>query len=170
MEIFMKSVNVFLGYLTVISIMLLASCSSDSSTNSPTNNTSEYGFTCTLNGGGYTNQAVKIATVTGSVYVLDDDQTAVTCTNDANEVGIVSFKGNKAGTFQITESDENNNLVVITLRQSVYITLVSGTINVTSYGSVGGDVVGTFSGQGMTTVGEQPVQVTNGTFRAKRVI
>lgn len=156
----------FFVFLAAISIMLISSCSSDSSTN-PLVNSTDYGFTCTLNGGGYTNQAVKITTGTGSIYSSDDNQTAVTCTNVNTDVGIVSFEGNKTGTFQITNGEVN--LVMITLAQSTYIAMTSGTINVTSYGNVGGDVVGTFSGQA-AVVGGQIIQVTNGTFKAKRAL
>jgi len=148
--------------------MLLGSCSSDSSTNPPAN-TTDYGFTCTLNGGGYTNQAIKITPGSGSVYSVDDNQTAITCTNAATQVGVVSFKGNKTGTFQVT-ADDDDNLVMMTLGVGVYIEIISGTINVTSYGAVGGDVIGTFTGQGEIANGGQTVQVTNGTFKAKRAV
>ena len=167
----MKCFNMFFVCLAAISIMLLGSCSSDSSTNPPAN-TTDYGFTCTLNGGGYTNQAIKITPGSGSVYSVADDQTAVTCTNAATEVGVVSFKGNKTGTYKI-EAGDDKNLVMMTIGAvgtGVYIEIISGTINVTSYGAVGGDVIGTFSGQGEIASNGNAVQITNGTFKAKRAL
>jgi len=63
----MKCFNMFFVCLAAISIMLLGSCSSDSNNNPTTPTTTDYGFTCTLNGGGYTNQAIKITPGSGSV-------------------------------------------------------------------------------------------------------
>jgi hypothetical protein len=121
-----------------------------------------------LNGGGYNNQAVKIITENGSVYSVEVNQTTVTCLNAAYQMAWVSFKENKTGTFQITEEEDNS--VKISVDFGVYINLISGTINVTSYGNVGGDVIGTFSGEGENTSNGQAVQVTKGTFKVKRSI
>ncbi len=166
----MRITKTFFILTLIIFGVFFISCSDDSSSTNPTNNTSGYSFSCTLNGGGFSNQTLKYTVVAGSIYSLEDDATAVTFSNATSDGGVVVFRGKSTGTFTINENEDDTNGVIITIGGTQVIGLTSGTIKVTTYGNVGGDVKGTFSGTAINASNGENVQVTNGSFSAKRVV
>jgi hypothetical protein len=162
----MKFLKVLFSISLLTFSIFIFSCSSDSSTNQTPTNTTK--FTCTLNGGGFNNITITYGTAAGAIYVPVDDETGISFTGATqSEVGTVSFQGNKTGTFTITE--DNNNNIALLFAGNTGLTLTSGTITVTTYGNIGGDIIGTFSGSGTYSSNDQTVQVTNGSFSAKRL-
>ncbi len=164
----MKFSKVLLALTLFAYFAFLVSCSKDSSVTDPTDYTNSK-FTYTLDGGGFSNQKFSFANFGGTVYSAEEDQTVATFGTMGNDGGIIGFKGKSTGTFQVNENSETNALVLYSGSSQV-ITLTSGTITVTSYGSVGGEVKGTFSGTGVNSINGQLVQITNGTFAAKRLM
>jgi hypothetical protein len=155
-----------LMYIALVMIgFVLISCSKDSS--NPVTPLISSKFTCTLNGGGYTNQTISLTSTGGAVYNSDEDLTAIVFSSPANDIGGLVIKGKTTGTFTIDESDYE---VSINMTGNFPLVLTSGTIVVTGFGSVGGEVKGTFSGTSINPSTLVTVQVTNGSFSAKRIM
>ena len=162
----MKQFKNILYVSLVLFGFLLISCSDDDS--SPTTPTATFKFTCTLNGGGWNNETISFTTGAGSIYSPDENLTSINFSGTGNsDAGAIKFAGNKTGTFAI-ENDSNDVAVSITGRES--LELETGTITVTYYGGVGGEVKGTFSGTSINSSTNTTVQVTNGSFSGKRVL
>lgn len=149
--------------------LVISSCSSDSNTN-PTDTGGAYKFTCVVNGAGYSNQTLSMETIAMSVYDLGANETVCSFSNVTNDAVLVGFQGKSTGTFTI---DDSKNTVVVTLsNNTIIMALASGTIKVTTYGNVGGDIIGTFTGSGFVSKSNgnpEAIQITNGTFKAKRI-
>jgi hypothetical protein len=146
--------------------IFLLSCS-DKSTD-PTNN-SAYQLTCVINGAGYSNQTFTFDVAAGAIYNPQENISGCSFANAAGDAAALTFEGNSKGEYEV--NDSNNNFVISMNGTNVVFGLTSGKINVTTYGSVGGDVAGTFSGSGIViSSGAQfNVQITNGVFKAKRL-
>ncbi len=144
---------------------VLTSCTKDSS--NPLTSVISSKFTCTLNGGGYSNQTISFTSTGGAIYNADENVTDLVFSSPANDVGGLVIKGKSTGTFAIDESDYE---VSINMSGKMPLVLTSGTIVVTGYGSVGGEVKGTFSGTSLNPSTLESVQVTNGSFSAKRTM
>lgn len=156
------------GLMFIALIMIgfgLSSCSKDSS--NPVAPLINSKFTCTLNGGGYTNQTITLTNTGGAIYASDENETGIVFSSTTNDVGGIVIKGKSTGTFPIDEGDYE---VTIAMNGKTALVLTSGTIVVTGYGSVGGEVKGTFSGSAIDASTLQTVQVTNGSFSAKRIM
>ena len=160
----MKTIKGLMFVSLIIIGVALSSCSKDSS--NPVTPSVNQKFTCTLNGGGYNNQTITLTNSAVAIYSSDDDKTGIVFSNTTNDVGGIVIKGKSTGTFSIDEGDYE---VTINMNGKTALVLTSGTIVVTGYGSVGGEVKGTFSGSAIDASTQQTVQVTNGSFSAKRM-
>jgi hypothetical protein len=155
-----------LVYIALIIIgFVLSSCSKDSS--NPIAPLINSKFTCTLNGGGYSNQTITLTNTGGAIYASDENETGIVFSSATNDVGGLVIKGKSTGTFTV---DESNYQVTIAMNGKTPLAMTSGTIVVTGFGSVGGEVKGTFSGTSLNPSTLESVQVTNGSFSAKRIM
>ncbi len=167
-----SATRILAGALVVF--LISAGCNkSDTSTN-PATTVMNGTATFTLNGAGFTNQTFTVTGFLGG-YSTSDNKTGLAgssaTTGDSTMLEIV-FPGNTTGTFPFTDSSG----VVITRGTGTSTRgfvngLGGGQIVITSYGAVGGAIVGTFSGK-LYEVTKQPmdsVTVSNGSFNATRV-
>lgn len=162
----MKLVKKILLVMLVCLPILLVSCSKDSSTN-PTD-PATYSFSCVVNGGGYTNQTFTFSTTAAAVTNPVDNITGCTFTDASGNNAVVTFNGTATGTYSINDSE---TIVGMTFGNNLFIGLTSGSIKVTTFGNVGGDIIGTFTGSGTVVNNgeEKNVEISKGTFKAKRL-
>ncbi len=158
----------------LIILLISAGCNKTDSTTNPGGNVMNGTATFTLNGAGFSNQSFTITGLLGG-YSTGDKMTGLAgssaTTGDSTALSIV-FPGLTTGTFPFTDSSG----VVITRgtgssTRGFVNGIGGGQIVVTAYGSVGGSIVGTFSGK-LYEVTKQPldsVTVSNGSFNATRV-
>lgn len=152
--------------------LLLLSCSKDSTTN-PTDNNTGYQFSCVINGGTFSNKTYSFDVDGGSIYVPGSDETACSFTDPQGNSAQVIFKGNKTGTFNANE-EENAVMIHLISTTELFYLKQGENIKVTTYGSVGGNVEGTFSGKAIyvnaSTGAQFEVTFSNGKFKAKRIV
>ena len=161
----MRSIMRLMFIALVMIAFVLTSCSKDSS--NPITPLISSKFTCTLNGGGYSNQTITLTNTGGAAYTSDENATGIFFSSSTNDKGGLVIKGKSTGTFTI---DESNYEVTISMNGKTPLILTSGTIVVSAYGAVGGEVKGTFSGTSINPSTLETVQVTNGSFSAKRIM
>jgi hypothetical protein len=126
----------------------------------------------TLNGGGYSNQTVNFS-VFGGGFVTQENGTALT--GNLSRVGsdsvqlIIAFPGQAAGTFAW---GEDLGVALGFNSQQTIAGPLAGSTTVTSYGAVGSQIVGTFTGQlllvNITTQRQDTIRVT-GRFSGQRI-
>jgi hypothetical protein len=165
----MKYLNKIFLVALLFAPFFLSSCGDDNST-TPDGNTGEYKFSCVVNGGGFTNQAYSFDVTAGAIANPADNITGCSFADALGNAASITFGGTAKGNFTI---DEDKNQVVITVNGvNIVFGLTSGTIKVTTYDKVGGDIAGTFSGSGIVYKDNQEfnVTITNGIFRAKRLV
>jgi len=156
----------------VVTITILSSCSSKKD-NNPVNpgNPSASQITMTLNGDGYSNQAVTLSNGISS-YSVSENYTAVLFSGKAGSDSLyfyVIFAGNQTGT---KSWDDNNGVIMFkstTSGGSSYLGVTNGSLNVTSYEAVGGKVSGTLSGQIVEATSSNTIDITNGSFTGSRI-
>jgi hypothetical protein len=159
----MKYQKSMLCIVIAIASVILLSCSSNSTSNNPV--TASYEFKCTLNGGGFTNQVISYSKAGLGVFLPSQNATGLNFSGSSTgEAATITFTGNSTGNFTFGTS---GIAMIITFADNSQIAITTGTLAVTAYGSIGGDIKGTFSGTGISSTA-QTVQITNGTFTAKR--
>jgi uncharacterized membrane-anchored protein YitT (DUF2179 family) len=129
--------------------------------------------TFTINGDGFSNQAITINAASASgnaAYSVTDAETSGTVMADANNSFVLLFDGNSPATLTCAGGV---GPVSFTLRTSgqLYISQ-NNTVVVTAYGAVGGFITGTFSGTVLRSNGPSAgtaATISNGTFRFRRV-
>ena len=126
----------------------------------------------TLNGAGFSNQSF---TVSGVIGGFEDNQTGLAGGNPSAEnqaVLNIGFPGSSTGTFQFNNDDTGIGVSLGSGASTRSFESISGTgqVVVTTYGNVGGNVVGTFSGKlyGGSSTALDTVTV-NGSFNAQRM-
>jgi len=168
----MKNILRILQLLLVTILSLpFSSCSDDEVivTPTPTNNIE---VTFTVNGGAYNN---KTFTLTGgaALYEPGDDLTGITFAgkDGTRDIGcVIGWAGTKTGTRSWREYDAQDSASCgFTDGTSVFGSEI-GTLSITEYGSVGGNIKGTFSGSFTLFLSKEVVSVTNGKFTVKRII
>ncbi len=133
----------------------------------------QYTSTFTINGDGHNNQQVTITTTglfSTAVYSVPDDGTVAYATGVGGNVIQVIFPGSSTSTWTVVDGD-SEAMTTVTLGGNTYF-MQNGTLVVTEYGPVGGNVRGTFSGEyarfDQATMQMIPATVTNGTFNLLR--
>jgi len=163
----MKKTTLALMITLFFSATVMFSCSKDSS-DSPATAANEVSFV--VNGGGYSNQTIKLNANGSAVYDDVLDATGCSFADAASNSAMVAFNGHATGTFAV---NDDNGLVVNMDNNTTLIGLTSGTITVTQYGAVGSDIKGTFSGTGIVIKNlsdPDTIQITNGNFKARRAM
>ncbi len=154
--------------LTLVSLFWQGCSDDDPVTPTPT---SSYELSFVVNGGGFTN---KTFTLTGGAanYATAEDviQIAFAGKDGSTDVGFSGFwKGTSTGSRQIVyEQNDDTVSCGFTHGQKVY-GCTAGTMALTKFGGVGGDVEGTFSGTFTLFFASETVTVTNGRFKVKRI-
>jgi hypothetical protein len=186
----MKKIFAFLLNFIFVGLLLitLESCKKDKETPAPINTGANEKLRFTLNGDGYSNQSVVLtAGSTSSValggYSTSEDKTGLsivgTMGTGKSVVTTIVFNGKSTGTFPLGADDDSGEayvLVQITENSSEkqYVTVANaGTLTVTKYDNVGGNIEGTFTGT-LTRLDpntKQPVSVSvsNCKFSATRI-
>lgn len=156
---FLKTVLFF----AFISFFVLSCSKSTTPTNvNPSNVTLEITFT--LNGGTYTNQTFTYDAGGIGVYLSNQNATGLTFSGKTQGQGAtITFTGNATGTYSFS----SKNAMVIMMADNSQIAVTSGSLIVSSYGAIGEYITGTFSGSGINSTA-QAIQITNGSFTAKR--
>ena len=125
----------------------------------------------TLNGGGFTNQTFTLSNAYGGLASGITSIGAARIVSGDTLYLELGFTGSGAGSYPWGST--STAFVMHSTPGSLkefFSTPGSGTTTVTSYGSVGGNIVGTFSGKlYLVPGGTDSVTVTNGTFSALRV-
>jgi len=164
--------SILLLIFAVVTITIFSSCSSKKD-NNPVNpgNPSTSQITMTLNGDGYSNQAVTLSNGISS-YSVSENYTAVLFSGKAGSDSLffyVIFAGNQTGT---KSWDDNNGVIMYKSSASAnfsYLGITNGSLNVTSYEAVGGKVSGTLSGQIVEATSSNTIDITNGSFTGSRI-
>ncbi len=175
----MKITYRILSFVFVFAI-LFASCKKDDSNPAGTgDNGGNSTYTITLNGDGFSNKQVTPGTTATTAYAMyspTEQKTGgyLACSDNIN----VSFftQGQQTGTFNFAVgtdgSDPENGLVVTsgtgTGMKIYYAKTGSGSITITSYGSVGGQIKGTFTGKIYNATTDVEVTIS-GSFSATRI-
>jgi hypothetical protein len=171
----MKSIPPLILVSSLIVFLFFSGCKKAESTTGPTGPGTATGGTAsfTLNGAGFSNQTVNIALLVGG-FSVSNNMTGVA----GSSVGAadttwltMAFPGSSTGTFQFSDT------VGVVIRRGggssarMFVNgLGGGQIAVTAYGSVGGNITGSFSGRlyDVTLSGIDSVSVSNGSFSALR--
>ncbi|OGU59242.1 MAG: hypothetical protein A2X64_01750 [Ignavibacteria bacterium GWF2_33_9] len=158
--------KIFMVLITILPV-LLVSCSKDSTT-SPID-TGSYSLSCVVNGGGYTNQTFAFSLTAAAVTNPQEGIIGCTFTDNEGNSAVIVFSGTTTGTYTVGETGDNG--LSIAMENNLFLGITSGSIIVTKVGSVGGDIIGTFSGEGIVIDNSVPqvIQITNGKFKAKRL-
>ncbi len=125
-------------------------------------------MTFTLNGGGFNNQVITLSNAV-AVYEADEQVTGVGARGVIGTDSIscaVAFPGNRTGTFSWSPPDYG---LGIAIGNRAFYGPVTGTTTVTSYGTVGSTVSGSFSGKIVRLGTSDTVTVSNGRFSARRI-
>lgn len=128
----------------------------------------------TLNGGPFNNRTSTLTEVRGA-YIPADRATGIYGRGISGSDSVylyILFMGNQTGTFPWTDSTGVALLVGTGTTALGYESVEGrGQVVVTAYGSVGGNITGTFSGRmfGGGAAGADSVTVSNGSFSAVRL-
>ena len=173
----MKNTAVCVLFVALIVVFNSSGCNKTDSTTNPggNNNALQGSVSFTLNGAGFTNQSFSISGFLGG-YSTSDKMTGLAgssaTTGDSTMLELV-FPGTSTGTFSFFA--DSTGVAISRGTGSSTRAFVSGQgggqIVVTSYGAVGGSIVGTFSGKlyEVKNTGLDSVTVSNGSFNAMRV-
>ncbi len=172
----MKNTASRMTVAVLIVLFIVSGCNkNDNTTNPGTPTTTSGSATFTLNGAGFTNQSFTISGFLGG-YSTGDKLTGLAgssaTTGDSTMLEMV-FPGTSTGTFPFIL--DSIGIAISRGTGSSTRAFLSGNgggqIAVTAYGSVGGTIVGTFSGKmyEIKNTGLDSVTVSNGSFSAMRV-
>lgn len=166
--------------LVFIFSVFIAGCKKDDSNPAGSgDNGGNSTYTITLNGDGFSNKQVtpgSTATTAYAMYSPTQQKTGgyLACSDNIN----VSFftQGQQTGTFNFSvgdnDSDPEVGLIVTsgtgTSMKIYYGKTGSGSITITSYGSVGGQIKGTFTGKIYNSTTDAEVTIS-GSFSATRI-
>lgn len=162
----MSTASRLFSILVIATSVLSMSCSSSSP--SDPNTSSGETFTFTKSGGltGNSNYSsytlASFSTDENVTYLLGSD-VAVTTGPTANMV-IVTVPGKTTGTYALGDSE----CTLTMFANSVPYIATSGTVVVSSFGAVGSQIKGTFSGTMVSATGGAGVTISNGVFDVKR--
>ncbi len=173
----------FLRILSVLSVavfLFLSGCSkkSDSNPVGPTNPVTGSG-SVTLNGGGYNNATINFGIGAGG-YTSTDQMTACViygATGNDSLLIVIEFPGKSTGNYQwqaFTQNSSNVNGVAVNVYNSkgtnnYFIPAAGGKTNVSTYGSVGQTIEGTFNGTIQDAVTSSTTITISGSFKVLRV-
>lgn len=156
----------FIKYFILLTIAaFIMSCSKDSSNPIDNSNTGSGGNIVTDKG-------TYSVTFGIGKYFTDENHSSltITTTNGSGSNGVVSIKfvGKSTGTFNY--DDDLDNVVVLSIDSKIYLSKEnSGSIKITSYGNVGGQIKGSFSGTFETPDSGEKIVVSKADFSAKRL-
>ena len=161
----MKNLKLLLAVLILGAGLIINGCEDDNNPVDPGPGATASG-SFTLNGGGYDNQTVNIVGG-GALYDSSQDETGVilygVVNNDTATIAI-AFPGNSTGNF--TWSDTTSYLSFYTNISTIYLG-VDGSTNITSYGNVGSNIAGNFSGT-LSLFSADSINI-DGSFSARRI-
>lgn len=169
----MKNIkSILFAVFAFAALSIFVSCSSDKKDENPLVPGANSQVTMTLNGDGYSNQAVTLSNGLSS-YSTGQNYTAVIFSGNVGTDSLyfyVVFEGNQTGT---KNWDDNNGIILYKSSSSgtkSFMGVSNGTLSVSSYEAVGGKVSGTFSGQ-IVNVNDttNTISITNGSFSGVRV-
>ncbi|RJP71476.1 MAG: hypothetical protein C4539_04970 [Ignavibacteriales bacterium] len=162
--------------LVFVFAVLIAGCKKDDSNPTGTDTTGGT-YSITLNGDGFSNKQVTINSAAGG-YSTTNDVTGITLSCSDNIMVTLVSPGKQTGTFNFsvdeTSSDIITGLLLVinagtTSTKTYGVKSGSGTITISSYGSVGGQIKGSFTGK-IYDVTSPTTEVTiSGSFSATRV-
>ncbi len=166
----MKNLKFIAVYFLFVLILSLLSCSENSSSNDDSDVQITPGkLSFILDGGEYSNQKFEFEDGT-AVYSAAEDQTVITySSSETARTVVITFKGNKTGTYEINNNSTTVNSAMFDLGESGIIVMTSGSIKISSFGGISSYVTGTFSGIGMTPTNPS-VTVKDGKFSAIRIL
>lgn len=128
----------------------------------------------TIDGDGFSNEAITINPATGSgqaAYSTADDQTTGTCASADGKLFDILFNGNTTGTQSYDGNTSTHVGYSFSINGAIYMAH-EGTVVIEEYGAVGGWVRGSFNGTALrmngATAGDQ-VTISNSSFRLKRM-
>lgn len=164
--------------LALALIALASSCKKDEDSPSPSgggSSTAAEGpkVTFTIDGDGYSNQAITINPGSGSgnaAFSASDAETSGTVMADANNSFVLLFDGNTTATLTCTGGV---GPVSFSLRTSGHLYISqTNTVVITAYGAVGGFITGSFTGTVLRSNGASAgtqASISNGSFRFRRI-
>jgi hypothetical protein len=177
MNISLKKISksAFIIFFSIFLTTFLSSCKKDSSNPTDGGNGGGGGgnYTATINGDGWTNKSVTISTST-STFGVSSQITAVNmiCSDDIKLLAYTP--GGQTGTFNFGTAASASQAVGITLTTGSGATTKfyfakenSGTVTISSYGSIGGKVNGSFSGTLVNATSQAEITIS-GSFSATR--
>jgi hypothetical protein len=162
----MKKIKFYLLTLVIGSALIIGGCGDDNPVDpGPGGTTASGNFT--LNGGGYDNQTINI-TAGGAEYDPAENRTGVAlygvAGNDTTTVVLI-FPGNQTGTFNF---DIDSSFAAFYTNLANYYISSEGSTTITTYGSVGNNISGTFSHTVSNVNLTDNIEI-NGTFSARRI-
>ena len=171
----MKSMNGILGTIIIaLCIALLgAGCKKDEGgkdeVGTGPGGTADYG-SFTINGAGYTNKQVTLVYVSGGLYSGETSIVGAGLSGADTVTFGLTFKGSSTGTRTWSDTTFASVQVHTGSGTRYFISLDGrGTTSISSYGNVGGTIVGTFSGQLIDlSLVTDTITVSNGSFSAIR--
>ena len=167
--------NILKLFLIASLIFIISACGDDSN---PTDNNNDNNLTTStlkLDGDGFSNKSVS-AEAAVATYASVTQMTIISVSYNEDIQMLIYVKGNKTGTytFETINNDGLENGISITsgTGQTAKYYLwnnQSGSIKISSYGSVGGKVSGTFTGKLYNVATEAEVTIS-GSFSAMRTV
>lgn len=169
---------ILLVLLTAATLVIVSSCSKDSSGNplepegnNGKGNNSGSQASVTLNGDGFNNE--KITAFDGAVYYdRENDATYLSITAKAGSdtaIVLLAFASDKTGTF-LWDNEEGVAYLILASQSKVigYVSSNSGSVTITEYGAVNQYVKGRF--EGVVYQDNTNIELTlSGTFSVKRI-
>lgn len=163
----MNTVSRLLSMALIAASVIAVSCSSSDSPSDPNTSSGET-FTFTKSGGltGNSNYSsytlASFSTENDATYILGSD--AVITTGPTANMVVITVPGKTTGTYTLGDSE----CTLTMFANSVPYIATSGTVVVSSFGAVGSQIKGTFSGTLISATGGAGVTITNGVFDVKR--
>ncbi|MFZ1291787.1 MAG: hypothetical protein WAR79_16945 [Melioribacteraceae bacterium] len=170
-----KSNKFFLIFLMAVSfIFMISACGDDSSPTDNDDNNNSSSTTLSINGDGWTNKSLT-ANTSISTYATASQMTVVNGVFPEDVQILIYVKSNKTGTynFKEEESGQGNGITLSTgsgdLAKFYFWKDNSGSTTISSYGSVGGKVSGTFTGKLYNAITDAEITIS-GSFNAMRTV
>lgn len=174
--LFRKSKKYFFSMLMLTSFLfMISACGDDSNpTDNDDDNNNSTNTTLSINGDGWSNKSLT-ANTSVSTYATASQMTVINGVFPEDVQILIYVKSNKTGTynFKEEESGQGNGITLSTgsgdLAKFYFWKDNSGSTTISSYGSVGGKVSGTFTGKLYNAITDAEITIS-GSFNAMRTV
>ena len=166
--------NILKLFLVASLLFIISACGDDSNPTDNDDDKNSSGTTLTINGDGWSNKSLTVETSVAT-YATVSQMTVVNVSFNEDVQMLIYVNGGKSGTynFKEVESGQGNGITLTSgsgeTGKYYFWKDNSGSVTISSYGSVGGKVSGAFTGKLYNATTDAEITIT-GTFNAMRTV